>query len=562
MASSPAPETILLLQRGDEAAVNGTDDVDDDDVEDIVYESDPIVHLAPTTSRAMSQRQGSCRSTKTCCVISFVVAALVVGLVGLASKSHVAKFLLVNAAVGGEMGQMVADMDTSASMCADPVKHACGHYATTASVPRTKLVDLKRRVGDEVLLLAGKLPPPPTWGWQQFLQECMAEPDGTDLALGKPVQWRLERGLPAAGVMFGRTRSIDLDRRERVATIFDLANPGPCHPTISSCEATNLTNLAPLDEPQCLASVDPEAMCARLVAAANQPLAAALTGRSWCVDEALVLWPSATSAAYEKYMYPEQLELDATKLFEVVRDTVARRLAKQRQAALAARVQATVLHTRHNAPPEQYKMTAASFVERWGSTRKQHYEANMALQFYGSNQWDISGTHVGLFYDPLFNAVYLPAATSAHSWSPFYMSRAAKLGYLFGLELAGAIASASNAPASASAALVNTRKCYADTYELPADRVADAISHRVATSAVASLVGTASTEPRLVCNPTCVLTSAASRSYTLMIQSWCSTQPADENEDIALAIGQTNPILAAWQCPSAEAVRTCATLGA
>ena len=538
----------------------------EDECDDFSYGGSPVLAL-PRRGNQPQPRS----SSSTCCISFTVLAALVVGLVGLASRTPVAKYLLVKAAIEGEMGQLVADMDTSTSFCRNPVKHSCGHYATTASVPRTKQVDMKRKVADEILALAQEMPQQPSnsWGWQQFLSECIAVEAGSDLAAGKSTQWRLTRGLPAAGIMYGRTRSEDMDRRERVATVFDLVRPGPCDLLNVMCESTNLTNLVGPNEPLCIASMDSAAMCDRLSRTENLDHPPALVSRTWCIEEALILWPSATSAAYEKYHHLDQFEVDAVAVFDAIKTELSHKLYAQRQRTLGDWIKATTLHTKHSAPPEQYKYPIITpyldFATRWAETRKQHYEANMALQFYGSNQWEITGTHIGLFYDPLFNAVYLPAATSVHMWSPSPEIRIARLGYLFAQELSDAIVLA-DLSESGKGFLAKTKSCYSSTFNLSNDQLQEAISHRVAAAVVARLTGTQLVEERLLCNPDCIIASKAGRAYTAMVQLWCTADPtdADTTSLVNLAINQNDIIARAWGCkpPATTIPAPCPAMGA
>jgi hypothetical protein len=102
------------------------------------------------------------------------VTAVVLGLIELVGKPHIAKYILFSAAVDGELGQMVVDSDTSIDQCVDPWQHACGHYAASVREPRSKVLDIEQMVQGEVMQLA-RFTASNGWGWQQLMRECMAE---------------------------------------------------------------------------------------------------------------------------------------------------------------------------------------------------------------------------------------------------------------------------------------------------------------------------------------------------------------------------------------------------
>jgi hypothetical protein len=560
-------EKVLLMQAGDRDDVAGSDAGSDSD-EIVFAQAAESYAQFEVAEAAMPPLQGQGRKSTMCCVSVAMLTAVVLGVVGIAGKTHVLKFMMVNAAVGAEMGQMVADANTGVDPCVDSWSYACGHYAASASTPRTKLRDLQQKVNGEVLQMAQAGPGPSVWSWQHFLRECTAEVEGTDLAAGQSVKWRLERGLPAAGVVYGRSRSPDSDYGERVATITDLVSPGPCDQTYV-CAGTNLTNLVSLDEPMCIASSDPEAMCARLVRAEQVQLStdapAAQTSIEWCVEEAITLWPSAISAAYESHRYPALFEDDAVEVFEAMQAQVASRLTQQRQKALATKVMSMSLRTRHNAPLEQYVFNETQphdIYGRWADTRKQHHAADMALRVYAINQWEVPSTYIGMFYDPMFNEMHLPAATAANMWSPDFVTRVAKLGYVLAAELGNSIYAADTIPAETSSAFKASWDCYTNKHSVPEPFVRVAMHHRVAASAVAATVGSEATDQRLICNPECVVSTAASRAYTMMVQTWCEAVPSVQSTVVALTVNQTSAIGQAWQCPANPPELVCTTLGA
>jgi hypothetical protein len=567
MGDDGAAEKVLLVQPCDRDEVAGSDAGSDSD-EIVFAQAAEIYARFEVDEAATPPLQGQSRNSTLCCVSVTMLTAVVLGAVGLAGKSHVWKYMMMNAAVGGEMGQMVADANTGVDPCVDSWRYACGNYAASASQPRTRLRDLQQKVNGEVLAMAQAGPGPTVWGWQHFLRECTAEVEGTDLAAGQSIKWRLERGLPAAGVVYGRSRSNDSDNQKRVATITDLVSPGPCDQTYV-CSGTNLTNLVSLDEPMCIASSDPEAMCTRLIRAERVQLStdapAAQTSIEWCVEEATTLWPSAISAAYEARRYPPLFEGAAVEVFEAMQAQVASRLTQQRQKALATKVTSISLRTRHNSPPEKYVFDETQphdIYGRWADARRQYHEADMALRVYTINQWEVPSTKIGVFHDPIFNEIHLPAATAANLWSPDFITRVAKLGYVLAFELGKSIYATDAIPAETRSAFEASWDCYTDQHSVPEPVVRVAMHHRLAASAVAATVGSAATDQRLICNPDCVVSTAAGRAYTMMVQTWCEAVPSVQSTVIALTVNQTSAIGQAWQCPANPPELVCTTLGA
>jgi len=287
------------------------------------------------------------------------------------------------------------------------------------------------------------------------------------------------------------------------------------------------------------------------------------------------LWPTAISLDWATAHYDPDHDAAARRLFTSLQQSIQAQLRAQRQSALSESVRKITISTRHTGPPEQYTQgPSTTFTARWAHTRQEAHAADLALQFYTIDMWQMAGTDINAYYDPQFNQVYLTPAITRALWSASYSTRVARLGFVIAHEIGHALHSqdTDRIPIGSRAAYTAGVVCLMDEFGVNGTTVQEDMADRVAAAAVIRMLaplgmGTS----RALCNPHCVSTTGLGRSLVEMAQVWCSTTPeAHYNQDphspnrarVDHSLRQTPAIMATWGCAKPTREATCTVIGA
>ena len=548
----------------------------------------------------ISPGDSDCSTTKTCWKGSTALLSLVLLLVLAAGRHKVVKQQMQileeqkRTNVVPSDGDVITKLGDWRNKCTDPAEYACGRYSRMALGTRSSFGDAQASA--DVLLRDAVLREPDSSPLRRFYQSCTAAPPSTQRR--PDPTWWWDRGLEAHQLSFGRARS-NKSRYRYLAVAFNSANKTADsddaendHGTIvpkTACDgllwsqAARLGSQASFDSDFFVFGASPDEVCSHFKSIrlknVSGPIAFASTPQ-FCIHEVKRLWPTESSAVWERSKTMNKAEAKTRSVFADAQAAIADALRKQRQHTLEQKVRDVQLHTSYVGPPEVYKhdwsdLNASSIVDVWEELLLDKETFDRSRLYFSKTDWDMAAHTINAYYWPYANAVFVTPAISR--WMVEGASDAAavgRLGFLLGHELGHVVSSNIDEETDIGLrAQYNAgRLCMIQEFGVQGRTVEEDMADRIGFGVVGVFADGLGDAVTGLCpnDQGCVLATEAHMAFLAAAQCFCSTEDAEYDESdthspdmirLEHALKALESARKAWFCTKAPTVPKCNVVG-